>query len=369
VNPGDVISTREPFKRNGVAPAPIEDEPPRTIEHVGVDAIFAALPPVPWLCEGLRLAPGGVACLAGYGFSGKTVVAQSIALSVATGRHVFGVHRCKRGRVLHLDYEQGHRLTYERYQRLARGMGVTPDDIADRLRVAVFPTTYLDSPHAPDIFARTLEGFDLVIVDSQRAAAPTVDENSSEVRAVIDLLARGGDKTGALPMFLHHARKPGEGQMGGAKTAIRGSSAIYDACASVFVLTADKGDPTRVSHEKDRFCGVLIQDFGVRFEDVELGDDPRAGFRVVHLDREQLDARPSSTAGATLAKHAERIVTWLGACEGTFAGNKGALCDAIGMNRSAFFKALSTLEGSERIRVETTKRTGPRISLNLEVKA
>ena len=362
-------SAREPFKPNGVPPTPVEGGPPSIIEHVGADAIFAPLPPVPWLCEGLRLAPGGVACLAGYGFSGKTVAAQSLALSVATGRDVFGVYRCKRGRVLHLDYEQGHRLTFDRYQRLARGMGVTLADIDDRLRVAVFPTIYLDSPHAPDVFARTLEGFDLVIVDSQRAAAPTVDENSSEVRKVIDLLARAGDKTGTLPAFLHHARKPSEGQQGGAKAAIRGSSAIYDACASVFVLTADKGEPTRVSHEKDRFYGVLISDFGIRFEDVEVGGDPRAGFRVVHLDREQFDARPSGTSGAALVKHAERIVTWLAAREGTFAGNKGALSEAVGMNRTDFFKALSTLEGSDRIRVETSKRTGPRISLNPVVKA
>ena len=44
------------------------------------------------------------------------------------------------------------------------------------------------------------------------------------------------------------------------------------------MLTAEKGEPTRVSHEKERFCGVLIPDFGVRFEDVEAGDEPRAGF-------------------------------------------------------------------------------------------
>ena len=369
MNPAAVSSVREPFKPNGVPPTPVEAEPPVAIEHVGADAIFAPLPPVPWLCESLRLAPGGVACLAGYGFSGKTVVAQSLALSVATGQDVFGVYRCKRGRVLHLDYEQGHRLTFERYQRLARGMGVTPADIDDRLRVAVFPTTYLHSAHAADVFARTLEGFDLVIIDSLRAAAPTVDENSSEVRAVIDLLGRAGDKTGTLPTFLHHARKPSEAQLGGAKTAIRGSSAIYDACASVFMLAAGKGEPTRVSHEKDRFCGVLVPDFAVRFEDVEVDGDPRAGFRVVHLDQAELEARPSGAAGATLAKQAERIVTYLAEQGGTFAGNKGALCKAIGMNRSAFFEALSTLEGAERIRVETSKRTGPRIRLNPEVKA
>lgn len=369
MNPGDVGSTREQFFVNGKGHAIFDPEPLPVIDHVGPDAIFAPLAPIDWLCRGLGLAPGGVACIAGYGFSGKTVIAQSIALSVATGKDVFGVYSSRRGRVLHLDYEQGRRLTFERYQRLALGMGVDPEDVEDRLRVAIFPPTYLDSPAAQDIFARTLDGFDLAIIDSQRAAAPTVDENSSAVRIVIDLLARAGEKTGTLPMFLHHARKPAEGQMGGARTTIRGSSAIYDACATVFVLTADKGEPTRVSHEKDRFCGILGPDFGLRFEDVENGDNPRAGFRVVHLDREQLDARPTGATAATLEKHADRIAAWLAARGGAFAGNKGALCDAIGMNRTVFFKAVSTLEGRKRVCVDTGKSTGPRISLNPEVKA
>ena len=70
--------------------------------------------------------------------------------------------------------------------------------------------------------------------------------------------------------------------------AVRGSSAIYDACASVFVVSAKKNEPTRVQHEKDRIRGSLIADFGLRFENVPIGHDPRAGLRVVHLEPEQL---------------------------------------------------------------------------------
>jgi hypothetical protein len=352
-----------------------EDAPPRVIEHVGADAIFAPVPPPEWICEGLRLAHGcGVACFGGYGYSGKTVIAQSIALSVATGSDVFGVFRATRGRVLHLDYEQGSRVTRERYQRLARAMGASLEDVGDRLRLAVFPSVYLDDRDAADVFARTLEGFDLVIVDAIRGAAPTLEENSSEVRRVIDLLGRESERTGALPLALAHARKPtpagkgGDSPSGEAKFSLRGSSAIFDALSQLFVLGGAKGEAVRVEHEKDRIYGVPLADFGVRVEDVEGAHaangpiDRRWGLRVVHLDREQLDKAPTST-GSALAKHAERIVAYLAANGGKYEGNKGALCKSIGMNRTAFFEALSTLEGT-KVRVQAaTTRTGPQVGL------
>lgn len=376
-----VESVREPYvppvEANGTASG--EGKPTRTIEHVGPDAIFAPLPPIEWLCERLRLAGGqGVTCFAGYGYSGKTVVAQSIAISIASGRDVLGIFRCRTGRVLHLDYEQGSRVTMDRYQRLARAMGVSLPDLVDRLRLAVFPSVYLDSEDAADVFARTLDGFDLVIVDALRGAAPTLEENSSDVRRVIDLLSRQSERTGTLPLLLVHARKPTPGPKQDdapatdARFSIRGSSAIFDACANVFVLGGAKGAPVRVEHEKDRLYGTPLVDFGMRIEDVagehepDSATDPRWGLRVVHLDRAQLDAQPIVGGGA-LTKHADRIVAWLASKGGTFAGNKGALQKTISMNRTAFFAAFSTLEASERVRIEATKRTGTRISLIPEV--
>ena len=70
--------------------------------------------------------------------------------------------------------------------------------------------------------------------------------------------------------------------------AVRGSSAIFDACASVFVVSANKGEATRVRHEKDRIRGALMSDFGLRIEDVSKDNEPRAGLRVVHLEAEQI---------------------------------------------------------------------------------
>ena len=55
------------------------------ITTIGVSDIFAPLAPIEWCIEGLALAPGAAACLAGYGFAGKTLTAQEIAVSKASG--------------------------------------------------------------------------------------------------------------------------------------------------------------------------------------------------------------------------------------------------------------------------------------------
>src|SRR5690606_11381173 len=127
---------------------------------------------------------------------------------------------------------------------------------------------------------KELEGFSLCIIDSLRAAAPSIDENSSDVRRVLDVLNRVSEKTGCTCLVIHHARKPSKDSSGGARMAIRGSGAIYDACSSVLVFDGQKGLPTTVSHEKARNSGILADDFDLVIDDVEMGGEPRAGLLV-----------------------------------------------------------------------------------------
>ena len=246
-----------------------------------IDAIFAPLPPVPYLLEHLDICPGAPTLIAGYGYSGKTVAAQSFALTIAGGGAVWGSFTpSMRGRVVHLDYEQGARLTHSRYQRLAAAMGIGADDLRGQLGVSVLPGIFLDSEGATDALTRVCEGAKLLIVDSLRAAAPSVEENSSEVRRVLDRLTTVSEKTGCVPLVISHSRKPREDDGGGARMAIRGSSAIYDACASVLVFSASKGEPTTVAHEKARTSGITAEDFAITIDDVEIAGDPRGGLAV-----------------------------------------------------------------------------------------
>jgi hypothetical protein len=291
---------------NGIYSAPTS---PTSANDTGIllpPEIFAPLPPLPYTIAALGIAPGAPTLWSGYGFSMKTLSAQSLALSIASGKPVWGVYNVTRGRVLHIDYEQGERLTRERYQRLARALGIDPRELEPSwLSVVPLPQFYLDAPGATDRLARLMQGCALVLVDSLRAAAPSLEENSSAFRTVLDAMTRASEKTGAAPLVVHHNKKPREDDTGGAKMSVRGSSAIFDACASVFVLGAVKGQPVRVQHEKDRNRGTLMPDFGLQAEDVELGGDGRAGLRVVHLEPEQLtSAKSVKEADRTAKAHA-----------------------------------------------------------------
>lgn len=255
---------------------PQSEAQPVAFPKLGAAEIFAPLPPVPYLVEGLDFCPGPPNLVAGYGFSGKTVTLQALAVATVSGRRAWGAFSVRQGRVLHLDYEQGRRLTCERYQRLARVESLTPDEMAG-LDVVCLPPLYLDTLDAEAALIRECEGYALVIVDSLRACAPHVDENSSEVRSVLDMLHRVSDKTGATFVVVHHARKPQRDAPGGARMAIRGSGALFDAAASVLVLEAQKGEPVRAIHEKARTSGRPTDDFLLTIDDVEVDGNPRGG--------------------------------------------------------------------------------------------
>jgi hypothetical protein len=299
--------------------------PEDAIRAVGPDDVLAPLPPTRWVCEGLHLCPGRPAMLAGYGFSGKTMAAQSLALSIASRRAVWGWFMPSReGHVLHIDYEQGRHASFKRYQRLARGLGVSRLELGDRLHVAVNPGVYLTDIDAESAFARACEGMDLCIVDSLRAAAPGADENESKVRACVDLLLRVSEKTGTAFLVIHHAGKgPQRRQLGGGggsddpeadlRRILGRSSAIFDACGSVLVMIAGKGEDAakqskRVYQAKGaaEAEGHAAESFYLGIEDVELDGNPRAGVRLAYKTIQQVN--PPTGGSEVLEESVRKVV-------------------------------------------------------------
>jgi hypothetical protein len=322
-------------------------------------AIFGPLEPVNYLIGPLDICAGAPTLWAGYGFSGKTVAAQSAAIAIATGRRVWEAFTARQGRVLHIDYEQGARLTRERYQRLAAAQSITPDELAGRLVLTSMPQIYMDGPTVEPFLKGKVEGFDLVIVDSFRASGQAIEENDSSARGVLDMFNRVSGATGAAIVVIHHARKPSKDSAGGARMAIRGSGAIYDACSSVLVFEAEKGQPTRVAHEKARTSGITSDDFVLRIEDHEVGGNPRGGLTVTA----ETSAPPSteSKAGQRLDALKERIRAHFR--EHGDQTSRTAIRGRLGINRDAFFAAMAELEGKgELVNTGTDKR--PNLRLN-----
>lgn len=248
-----------------IAGAP--SERPEGLNIIGARELGEPLPVVRWLCQSLRIAPGAPTLFSGYGYSGKSVALQSLALSVASGSALWGGRAVARGRVLHLDYEQGRRITADRYQRMAFDLGIELDSLEGWLEAGILPSVPLTS----DILCRAGENRTLVEVDSWRAAHPSIDENSSEVRKTLDCMTVASEKTGCTFSTLTHSRKPPKDGEASGKTSIRGSSGFYDGCQTVYLFDGTVVGAPTVRLEKDRIGGTALAPFVLRIEDTHGG--------------------------------------------------------------------------------------------------
>lgn len=239
------------------------------------EQIFAQLPEQRWAIEGLQIGPGRPTLFVGFGGSAKTLAVQSLTLSAAAGRDVWGRFACAPQSVLHLDYEQGFYATAKRYQRLAVGHGIDWRELENRIVYVELPRVYLDKQGAADAYMRACEGFDIVVVDSLRGAAPFTDENDSSFRGALDVLTYASQRVGCSHIVLHHAGKP-RAEKGQAPADVRmmarGTGAIFDAAGCVFNFqSVDGARLVRQAKTPAEGVGAGLDLFELVVEDVTDG--------------------------------------------------------------------------------------------------
>ena len=296
---------RKPINLEGDA---AKDAEPKPITGIGVAKIFDPVPDPKWLCKELRIASGGVNLWYGFGYTGKTIFLQYLTLCLVTGIPLFGIFPVTKSRVFHGDYEQGDRVDRDRYQRLARGMGLDFRDLAETdLCLAVDPDVYLDAPDFEGRLRATMKNFEVFLFDSYEAGAPSTDKNKSQARIPLDTVRRacGDDKT---PLGIHHAKKPNDNAKGGKpdpRALLRGSGALYDALQGAWAFdkrTDERDKPIIVAHVKERVWGDNQADSGLRYVDVPDPKNPsnrKWGLRVEYVSPEELvETKPATKQDA-----------------------------------------------------------------------
>ena len=275
-------------------------------EWVGGEELACDLPEETYFVKELGLVSGSGAphIVAGYGFSGKTMALQSLVLSLVAGRGVWECLSYRQSRAVHVDFEQGRRLTQRRYKRLAKGMGVSLAALERNIRLITMPPISLRKEFR-DKWKSIMTGMDLLVIDSFRAATGGLDENSSEAREPLDMLGSISEETGCRAIVIHHNRKTVEGQASGAQS-LRGSGAIFDACDCVLVLSAAKGEPIKLECVKARSHGEQCEDSAIVISDVPNGDDPKWGLRVSVLGVEAIQDAQDAKDKVALATRARR---------------------------------------------------------------
>lgn len=166
-------------------------------------ALSGEVPEAAWLWNGW-LARGDLGILAGDPGIGKSLLSLELARSLREGRHLCG-SPCSIGRVGILDYENPLDEAVKRLR--AFGYSAT-----DHKGIVYFhsPPIDLTTPDGIAAVAGLIERYDLslLVIDSLRRAAPSLDENdSTAVSSVFSPLRRLTASSGRSILVVAHPRK------------------------------------------------------------------------------------------------------------------------------------------------------------------
>lgn len=187
------------------------------------------IPPVPWLIEGVFPA-ALVSTIVGASGAGKTWACLSLLRAWATGEAWLGKYAARKLRAAFLDAEDDWATCKQRWEQLEAGMGELPDDAELPQWLSDIGAFDVLEPAAHLGLLAALKAFDVVIVDSL-AQSHTYDENSTDMRTVMQQWESISRATGCAVILAHHS--------GWDKTRGRGSSAIKDRSQAQLMVNRD----------------------------------------------------------------------------------------------------------------------------------
>ena len=245
-----------------------EQKPKSTFHIRSAAELFGPLETPDYLIDGI-IRRGGLLEIQAYGGSGKSWLAVNLALSVATGTPWLGRFPTKLGSVLSLDYENGFYEEARRFQANAKALGLPTPVVG--VSVSCMPECYMTSDNFEAEIKKLAAQYQLIIIDTLKAASPGTDENDSKTREPLDKLRRVGELTSCTFVVLIHSKKKSNSQTEiDPREQGRGSSAIFDACdAQLGVTYQGDGEPLLVVQTKAR-SGKTVAPFEVRIVDTAV---------------------------------------------------------------------------------------------------
>lgn len=140
---------------------------------------------------------------------GKSWLAYGIAISVATGRQLWGRFDCSPGRVLVVDNELHPEVLASRIPAVAQAMGLSVDDLAEKLDVVTLRGRLMGLDEIGALIRRSREPYRLVIVDALYRAMPggSKENSNDDMTGVYNAIDAEARKTGAAFLLVHHASK------------------------------------------------------------------------------------------------------------------------------------------------------------------
>jgi len=299
-------------------------------------ADIEALPDLEWLVDGILPLPAfGV--LYGEPGCGKTFVALSMALAIASGQEWLG-RKTRQANALYVAAEgvyglktriQAHRHRFGLSEDSIRFVA-SPIEIMNPLQVAALLTDLKQQKFTPG----------LIVVDTLARVALGADENNArdmgQVVAGFDELKR---QTGATVLVIHHTRKDGLSERG--SSALRGAADVMITCEARGTAFG-QGVLLKCAKMKD---DEPFKEIGLILEKVEL---PKG--------KSSLVVGSSHNFLQEASGHADKIVEILEAQFGDKGATHGELRKAFVASgtgaESTFNRTWKNLRESDRVRIE-----------------
>lgn len=236
-----------------------------------------------WLWEN-RIPMGTASALAGRGGTGKTTYAFHMIAQVSRGTLPGAYHGSPRPCLIWSGEDEWDKVIVPRLIAADADLNkvgrLVIDTYIDGETREVTPRVPMDTGTISDTINDT--GAVLVLIDPI-ASTMTGDLNrEADVRSAVDALARVGQNTGAVMMFIRHFGKGG----GNASDKMSGSHAFRDAVRSVFLFAEDDdGDRVVVTQDKGNYAPRGEESFAFRLESttVDTDDGPTEVARVIDL--------------------------------------------------------------------------------------
>lgn len=217
----------------------------------GRDLYDRLYPPRPCLIEGV-IKRGDLALLVGKPKSGKSWLMLQMARAIDLGEAWLGRETLK-GKVLFLALEDGEHRVHERM----RAMNWRPEQAEFAFHISPLHKSGMAQ------IRHIAEEFDVIFVDTFRAACGRADENNNaEMGSLVQSLANIAHGSGTTIIFSHHVRKTtGDDPF----DTIRGAVAIRAAYDVGLILERRKGSATAVLRVESR--DLTSGDFTLSFSE------------------------------------------------------------------------------------------------------
>jgi len=199
-------------------------------------------PPEP-LYEGLLLHET-LTMVSGEPYTGKTLFLLATALSLASGKPLFGVYHPKElRRVLFIGQDAPTWDYAGQALKLARGYGIGADDLRHyEVDLILNEGVIITEPSFLDWLKQWHDatGFDVLMLDTLLDVHNADENSNSQMRIVMKLLKSIRDTFGCAILFSHHTSKPQLGDTRSANYMSRGATVIPGSSDFHFQLRAGR---------------------------------------------------------------------------------------------------------------------------------